>query len=78
MFSRLLSQRLCHALTQVRALCYSAFGSPNLGITWALVTLVSGLIYLAYKERKRRNFTQERARDKGKLDNSYQAAARLH
>jgi hypothetical protein len=39
---------------RIRGVCYSAFSSPNLGITWAMLTLVSGLIYLIYSERKRR------------------------
>jgi len=49
-------KRLYHSVTQARSVCYSAFGSPGLGITWSLVTLLSGLIYLIYDERKRRNF----------------------
>jgi len=49
-------KRLYHSVTHVRSVCYSAFGSPGLGITWSLVTLLSGLIYLIYDERKRRNF----------------------
>jgi hypothetical protein len=49
-------QRLYCSVAHVRSVCYSAFGSPNLGITWSLVTLLSGLIYLIYNERKRRNF----------------------
>ena len=40
--------------TRIRGVCYSAFSSPNLGITWAMFSLVSGLIYLIYAERKRR------------------------
>jgi hypothetical protein len=39
---------------RVRGVCYSAFSSPNLGITWAMLALISGLIYLIYAERKRR------------------------
>ena len=39
---------------RIRGVCYSAFSSPNLGITWAMLTLVSGLIYLLYSERNRR------------------------
>ena len=49
-------KRLYHSVMHVRSVCYSAFGSPGLGITWSLVTLLSGLIYLIYDERKRRNF----------------------
>jgi hypothetical protein len=39
---------------RIRGVCYSAFSSPNLGITWAMLSLVSGLIYLIYSECKRR------------------------
>jgi hypothetical protein len=64
-------KRLYHSVTRVRSVCYSAFGSPNLGITWSIVTLLSGLIYLIYNERKRRNFQLERKNSAVELGNSY-------
>jgi hypothetical protein len=47
--------------TRIRGVCYSAFSSPNLGITWAMFSLVSGLIYLIYAERKVRIFDETTA-----------------
>jgi hypothetical protein len=42
--------------SRIRGVCYSAFSSPNLGITWAMLSLASGLIYLIYAEQKRAAF----------------------
>ena len=67
-------KRLYHSVTHVRSVCYSAFGSPGLGITWSLVSLLSGLIYLIYDDRKRRNFQPERQKRAVKLGNSCEAA----
>jgi hypothetical protein len=67
-------KRLYHSVTRVRSVCYSAFGSPNLGITWSIVTLLSGLIYLIYNERKRRNFQLERKNSAVELGNSCETA----
>ena len=44
-----------------------------LGITWSLVTLLGGLIYLAYDERKRRNFQLKRKNSTVELENSFEA-----
>lgn len=41
-------------MMRIRGVCYSAFSSPNLGITWAMLSLASGLVYLIYSERNRR------------------------
>jgi hypothetical protein len=38
---------------------YSAFSSPSYGITWSAVAFFSGLFYLVYKERRRRNLTAD-------------------
>ena len=62
-----------HSVMRVRSVCYSAFGSPGLGITWSLVTLLGGLIYLAYDERKRRNFQLKRKNSTVELENSFEA-----
>jgi hypothetical protein len=67
-------KRLYHSVTRVRSVCYSAFGTPNLGITWSIVTLLSGLIYLIYNERKQRNFQLERKNSAVELGNSCEAA----
>jgi len=67
-------KRLYHSVTQARSVCYSAFGSPGLGITWSLVTLLSGLIYLIYDDRKRRNFQPERKNGTVEIGNSCEAA----
>lgn len=44
----------------VRDAFYSAFGSPGLGVTWSVVTFLSGLLYLIYKKRRQRDFEPER------------------
>jgi hypothetical protein len=38
-----------------RAALYSAFSSPGCGITWSVVTFLSGVLYLIYNEHKRLN-----------------------
>ncbi len=48
-------KKLYHSVTHVRTVFYSAFGSPGLGITWSLLTLGAGLVYLIHDQRKRRN-----------------------
>ena len=73
-FNWITFKRLYHSVTHARSVCYSAFGSPGLGITWSLVSLLSGLIYLIYDERKRRNFQPERQKRAVKLGNSCEAA----
>jgi hypothetical protein len=67
-------KRLYHSVMHVRSVCYSAFGTPGLGITWSLVTLLSGLLYLIYDERKRRNFQLESKNGTVELGNSCEAA----
>jgi hypothetical protein len=66
-------KRLSHSVTHARSVCYSAFASPNLGITWSLVTLLSGLIYLIYHERKRLDVQLERKNGSAELGNSCEA-----
>ena len=56
------SPRSYHLLTDIRGVCYSAFATPNLGITWAVVSLVGGLICLTYKRYNRRSFYSFRSR----------------
>jgi hypothetical protein len=52
-------KRLYHSVTRFPSVCYSAFGSPGLGITWSLVTFLSGLLCLIYDNRKRRKSTSD-------------------
>lgn len=54
----------------VRDAFYSAFGSPGLGVTWSVVTFLSGLLYLIYKERKRRDVETEREEVVAELEGS--------
>lgn len=48
-------KRLYQSLSCARAALYAAFGSPGFGITWSVVTFLSGLLYLIYDEHRRRN-----------------------
>jgi len=68
------SPRSCHLLTDIRGVCYSAFATPNLGITWAVVSLVGGLICLTYKRHNRRSFDKELICPSQKLESSYKRA----
>ena len=68
------SPRSCHLLTDIRGVCYSAFATPNLGITWAVVSLVGGLICLTYKRHNRRSFDTELNMSKSKAGSSYKRA----
>ncbi len=61
-FSSMPFKGLNELAIRIRGVCYSAFSSPHLGITWAMLTLVSGLIYLMYAERKGRIFDEMAAR----------------
>jgi hypothetical protein len=63
-----------HLLTDIRGVCYSAFATPNLGITWAMVSLLGGLICLTYKRYKRRSFDTELNMSQSKLGSSYEPA----
>ena len=62
---------------RIRGVCYSAFSSPHLGITWAMLTLVSGLIYLVYAERKRRICDETAATTSQDRDNNAVVIDRL-
>jgi len=48
-------KRLYQSVSCARAALYAAFGSPGFGITWSVVTFLSGLLYLIYDEHKRGN-----------------------
>jgi len=45
-------KRLYQSVSCARAALYAAFGSPGFGITWSVVTFLSGLLYLIYDEHK--------------------------
>jgi hypothetical protein len=46
----------CVFLRDVRSVCYSAFAMPGLGMTWATISLLTGLTCLIYKKCQRRGF----------------------
>ena len=46
-------RRLYHSLSRASAAWYSACGSSGFGITWTVVTFLSGLLYLFYDGHKR-------------------------
>jgi len=56
-----------------RAALYSMFGSPSFGITWSIVTFLSGLVYLIYDEHKRRNVGAGRKERVADLENNSEA-----
>jgi hypothetical protein len=62
-------KKLYHCVSGLRATFYSAFSSPSLGITWAIVTFLSGLLYLIYNERKRQ-IVEEAETDAAELESS--------
>jgi hypothetical protein len=51
----MLLKSLNQALNYTRAALYSAFSSPGCGITWSVVTFLTGVLYLIYNEHKRPN-----------------------
>jgi hypothetical protein len=70
-------KRLCRSLSCARAALYAGFGTPTFGITWSIVTFLSGLAYLIYDDRKRRNKEAKRQQDLSELENSGAAAAQV-
>ncbi|MGH7796808.1 MAG: hypothetical protein ACREQ2_18240 [Candidatus Binatia bacterium] len=66
--------KICQSVSSVRAALYAAFSSPNLGITWAMVTFLSGLLYLTYNEHKRQVVETRPEKDAAKLENGGEAA----
>jgi hypothetical protein len=66
------SPKPCHLLTDIRGLCYSAFATPNLGITWTVVSLLGGLICLTYQQYKRRSFHKQVNMPQSGSENSYE------
>ena len=66
-------KRLYHSASCARAALYAAFGSPSLGITWSVVTFLSGLLYLIYDEHRRRNVEAGHKEDSAELESASEA-----
>jgi hypothetical protein len=66
---------LYQLLSYTRAALYSAFSSPGCGITWAVVTFLSGVLYLIYDEHRRHNIVAGRKEDGADLESACEAAA---
>ena len=47
-------KRLYRSVGCARDALYATFGSPSFGITWCILTFLSGLFYLIYDDHKRR------------------------
>jgi hypothetical protein len=58
-----------------RAALYSAFSSPGCGITWSVVTFLSGVLYLIYDEHKRHNVEAGCKEDIDQLESACEAVA---
>jgi hypothetical protein len=61
-------KRLYQSVSCARAALYAAFGSPGFGITWSVVTFLSGLLYLIYDEYRRQNVEAEHKEDGAELE----------
>lgn len=70
-------KRLRRSLSCARAAIYAGFGTPTFGITWSIVTFVSGLIYVIYDDRKRRNNGVKRQPGLPDLENNGPGAAQV-
>jgi len=66
-------KRLYQSVSCSRAALYAAFGAPGWGITWSVVTFLSGLLYLIYDEHKRRNVEAEHKEDSAELESTCEA-----
>ena len=71
----MLLKRLYPSVTYARAALCSAFSSPGCGITWSVVTFLSGVLYLIYNEHKRHNVRAGRKEGVAQLESSCEAAA---
>jgi hypothetical protein len=60
-----------------RAAFYAGFGTPTFGITWSIVTFLSGLIYVIYDDRKRRGNCVKSQQGLSGLENSESGAAQV-
>jgi hypothetical protein len=61
----MLLRTLYRVSNYTRGALYSAFSSPGCGVTWSVVTFLSGVLYLIYNEHKRLNVesTRKKARE---------------
>jgi hypothetical protein len=69
----MLLKRLSQSVNCARAALYTAFGSPGFGITWSVVTFLSGLLYLIYDEHRRRNVEAGRKEYGAELESTCKA-----
>jgi|GEM_PF-2586410 hypothetical protein len=70
----MLLKRLSQSVSCARAALYAAFGSPGFGITWSVVTFLSGMLYLIYDEHRRRNVEAGQKEDGAEIESSCEAA----
>jgi hypothetical protein len=70
----MLLKRLSQSVNCARAALYAAFGSPGFGITWSVVTFLSGMLYLIYDEHRRRNVEAGQKEDGAEIESSCEAA----
>jgi hypothetical protein len=66
-------KRLYHSASCARAALYAAFGSPGFGITWSVVTFLSGLLYLIYDEHRQRKVEAGHKEDGAELESTCEA-----
>ncbi|HEY7318852.1 MAG TPA: hypothetical protein VIE89_14855 [Candidatus Binatia bacterium] len=70
-------KRLYRSLNCARAALYAGFGTPTFGITWSIVTFLTGLIYVIYDDRKRRNYGRQRQQGLSDFENSAATAGQV-
>jgi hypothetical protein len=70
----MLLKSLSQSASYTRAALYSAFSSPGCGITWCVVTFLSGVLYLIYREHRRHNVEAGRKEDVAHLESACEAA----
>lgn len=70
----MLLKKLYQSVSHTRTALYSAFSSPGCGITWCVVTFLSGVLYLIYSEHKRHNVEAGRKEDVAHLESACEAA----
>jgi hypothetical protein len=70
-------KRLYKSVSCARDALYTGFSSPSFGITWSILTFLSGLAYLIYNDHKRRNNGAKRQQRPAELENSGTAATQV-
>jgi hypothetical protein len=71
----MLLKSLYQSASYTRAALYSAFSSPGCGITWSVVTFLSGILYLIYDEHKRHNIEAGCKENVARLESACEAVA---